>query len=106
MDTYDTVCNLKYRVVGMYLRLCHSYDGQKYVCKDELMADIRYHECIVYSFGIRDDWTFEDTIADFGCNVSAHDPTINHATVRSENARFEKVCIPAATINEKEYQTL
>ena len=32
-------------------------DGDKWVCLDHILARDR---CIIYSFGIRDDWSFED----------------------------------------------
>ena len=106
MDTYDTVCQLRYRIGGMYLSGCHVYDGQKYVCMDELMEDIANNECIVYSFGIGGDWTFEDTIGAFGCKVYAYDPTIDHPKNRSENVKFDKIGVSAETSDDKKYQTL
>ena len=35
----------------------HQVDGDKWVCLDHILARER---CIIYSFGIRDDWSFED----------------------------------------------
>ena len=35
----------------------HQVDGDKWVCLDHILARDR---CIIYSFGIRDDWSFED----------------------------------------------
>ena len=107
MDTFDTTCHLKVRVGGQYLSGCHVMDGQKYVCMDEIMKDITNQECIVYSFGIGGDWSFEDGIAAFGCKVFAYDPTIDHAEVRSENIRFKKIGVVGETSNDDDkYQTL
>ena len=76
MDTFDTVCNVKTKVGGKYIKGCYVMDGQKYVCMDDLMEDIRNEKCIVYSFGIGHDWSFEDNLAKMGCEVFAFDPTI------------------------------
>ena len=106
MDTYDTVCHVKNRLGGQYLSGCHVMDGQKYLCMDELMEDISKHECLVYSFGIGGDWSFEDIIADLGCKVHAYDPTIDHAEARGTNIRFKKIGVVGDPSNDKSYQTL
>ena len=106
MDTFDTACNVKTRLGGVYLSGCHVMDGQKYVCMDELMSDINSNECIVYSFGIGGDWSFEDNIASMGCRVYAYDPTIDHPEKRSENISFKKVGVVGVSGSDKSYQTL
>ena len=98
--------HIKVRLGGMYLGGCHVYDGQKYVCMDELMEDMERQECIVYSFGIGGDWTFEDTIGTLGCKVYAYGPTINVKMVRSENVMFEKIGVAAETSSDSMYQTI
>ena len=42
----------------------HQVDGDKFVCLDDLLQ--KEDDCIVYSFGIKDDWTFEDHMDSFG----------------------------------------
>ena len=106
MDTFDTVCNIKTRLGGKYLSACHVMDGQKYVCMDEIMKDIQNNECVVYSFGIGGDWSFEDTIAEMGCTVYAYDPTIDHNADRSENISFKKIGVVGVPNANKDYQTL
>ena len=91
MDTFDTVCKIKIKLGGKYLPVCHVMDGQKYVCMDELVEDIRNENCIVYSFGIGEDWSFEEAIAGIGCNVYAYDPTIDQPNFLSEKIKFEKL---------------
>ena len=33
--------------------------------------------CLIYSFGIAGDWTFEEAMAELGCTIRAFDPTID-----------------------------
>jgi len=46
-------------------------DGAWDVCFDGLRPP-----CVVYSFGIADDWTFDEAMAEFGCEVHAFDPSL------------------------------
>jgi len=106
MDTFDTVCNVKTRLGGRYLPKCHVMDGQKYVCMDDLMEDIQNNECIVYSFGVGNDISFEKTFADMGCKVFAYDPTINHSKHKFESISFKKIGVVGVPGKDKNYQTL
>ena len=64
--TYLLVANLKNgtRIIG------GATDGEKFICLDNLIHDIKKEECLVYSFGIANDWTFEESMASLGCTVS------------------------------------
>ena len=106
MDTFDTVCNIKTRLGGVYLQGCHVMDGQKYVCMDELMKDILDKECIVYSFGIGGDMSFEKSMAEMGCKVLTYDPTISRAPDQHENISFKQIGVVGVPSKDKEYQTL
>ena len=46
-----------------------STDGEKYICLDTLMQDVAYGACLVYSFGIANDWSFEESMGSLGCMV-------------------------------------
>jgi hypothetical protein len=67
-------------------RFGHAGDGGWYACVEPGSADgggpVRFlgqqpdTPCLVYSFGIRDDWTFDVAMRDAGCEVHSFDPTI------------------------------
>ena len=65
-------------------------DGQKYVCMDGEQLDLPHTDrCIVYSFGINNDWSFDDDMASFGCSVFAFDPSMNATSLqRGDSTRF------------------
>ena len=44
-------------------------DGDKSICLDTLYDDIINKNCLIYSFGLSDDWTFEENMANLGCKV-------------------------------------
>ena len=46
-------------------------DGTKFICLDELYKDLIRQRCLIYSFGLSYDWTFEENMADFGCKVTS-----------------------------------
>ncbi len=56
--------------------LVFGIDGQKAVCMD---PEIRPFpgRCLVYSFGINDEWSFEDSMDRYGCEIYAFDPSMN-----------------------------
>jgi len=51
-------------------------EGQKAVCLDEQVAP-QVNNCLVYSFDIRDDWYFEESMENQECNVSLFKIFIN-----------------------------
>jgi FkbM family methyltransferase len=61
-------------------------DGAWRLCKDKVAWQFLSRPCTVFSFGIGDDWSFEDSMANaqyflpsvpLGCKVHAFDPTIS-----------------------------
>ncbi|XP_057368115.1 probable methyltransferase-like protein 24 [Daphnia carinata] len=51
-------------------------DGNKAVCFDRSITPDAGN-CLVYSFGINNEWSFEDAMAKFSCQVYAFDPSMN-----------------------------
>ncbi|XP_037076861.1 uncharacterized protein LOC119098036 [Pollicipes pollicipes] len=73
----------------------HILEGDRPVCFDAgfSIADPT-RPCVVYSFGIKDDWSFDDAMARFGCEVHAFDPSIGAAPERRPSGvRFHPVGI-------------
>ncbi|XP_042231799.1 methyltransferase-like protein 24 [Homarus americanus] len=56
-------------------RLIKFTDGYKYVCLDPGVAPPPSH-CLVYSFGINYEWSFDDAMGVYGCEVFSFDPTM------------------------------
>lgn len=68
--------------------LCHDFggvisgarvrgiDGQKAVCIDPPSVAPKSRNCTVYSFGINNEWSFDDAMERYGCQVYAFDPSM------------------------------
>ncbi|ROT77838.1 hypothetical protein C7M84_003466 [Penaeus vannamei] len=63
-------------------------DARKIICMDERFR-IEPENCTVFSFGINRDFSFEDGMGRYGCQVFAYDPTMGvEDHQRSEKVRF------------------
>ena len=92
------------RFGGYYVSNCKYTDGQKFVCMDDLLKDLENNECLIYSFGVKDDWTFEDIMDSFGCTIYAFDASVDYPARRGKNIHFEKVFV--GTKDEEAKETL
>ena len=79
------------RFGGHYMDGCHYWDGHKFVCMPDLINEIENNECLVYSFGVSNDWSFEKAMGDMGCKVLSFDPTVDHPNKLADNVWFEKL---------------
>ena len=61
---------------GDWVSKFYTTDGAKYICLDRIYEDIKQDKCLIYSFGLADDWSFEEQMASMGCQVRAFDPTV------------------------------
>ena len=64
-------------------------DGDKFICMDRI--SLEPSSCIIYSFGVNHDWTFEDHMDHMGCSIYAYDHTIDAPAVRGKNIQFFKL---------------
>ena len=64
---------------------CGGMDGNKFVCLDQFYNDVINKSCLIYSFGVSGDWSFEEGMAALGCTVRAFDPTITGEDKPSSN---------------------
>ena len=44
-------------------------DGVKKICMDHVYKNVKSNSCLVYSFGLSEDWSFEEIMALLGCKV-------------------------------------
>ena len=80
---------------------CGSTDGERYVCMDNFYRDIHDEKCIVYSFGISEDYNIEQKLGSIGCIVHAYDPTVDLPTSLAKNVNFNNVGLGHFTGNKK-----
>jgi len=110
MDTYKTVCAIKSRIGGKWIGSCpnKAYDGHKFICMEDLSEDISNGKCLVYSFGVKDDLTFEEQLGKMGCKVYAHDPTVTYPKDVRKNVEFYQigVCAEERLLSGKPCKTL
>ncbi|XP_046554049.1 probable methyltransferase-like protein 24 isoform X1 [Haliotis rubra] len=83
LDNVDTMCYRK-------LRMGKLGDGGWEICDDANYRPVK--PCIVYSFGISNDFSFDDdTAKNYECNVFSFDPSMTQASYqRSPRVRFFK----------------
>ena len=69
-------------------------DGDKFVCMDNMLLG---KPCLIYSFGIANDWTFEDFMDYRECEIHAYDPTVDFPPKRGKNINFSKLGVGVKT---------
>ena len=90
LDNTDTVCHRK-------LRMGKMGDGGWEICDD---VDVRPRApCVVYSFGIKNDFSFDDdTASTYGCHVYSFDPSMkDNSHNRSDLVHFYKIGLSGRT---------
>jgi hypothetical protein len=73
--TNHTSCQLSHDFGGVMMKNPSGLAGQKAVCIDPEVAP-QPGKCLVYSFGISNDWSFDEKMAEYGCEVFSFDPSI------------------------------
>ena len=63
------------------------------------MIPDRRRGCLVYSFGINNDWTFDEAMERYGCQVFASDPSMNSSDQdHTANIHFNRLGIGAEDV--------
>jgi len=96
------VCHSLKRFGGRWQANEQAVDGDKFICMDSYTA----RDCLVYSFGIRDDWGFEDLMDSLNCTVHAHDPTVSFPPTRGRRTHFHKLGVAEARDTRAGMETL
>ena len=95
MDPHIGRCTVLQRLGGFYRYPCKYWDGQKFMCMPDIYEDIENHRCLIYSFGISSDYTFEQAVGRLGCEVFAFDPYVSYPPKLAKNVYFEKLGVAA-----------
>ena len=75
------------------------YGGDYNLCMDRGMMPDRRRGCLVYSVGINNDWTFDETMERYGCQVFAFDPSMNSSDHdHTANIHFYQLGIAAENV--------
>ncbi|XP_063598612.1 uncharacterized protein LOC134775082 [Penaeus indicus] len=101
-DFYDAVtrvrsiCQSAETVGGLYDWKKDVLEGSKVVCMDPDVTP-KKSGCVVYSFGVEDEWSFEEEMEGYGCEVWAFDASMtagNHN--HSDNIHFYNIGLAAS----------
>ena len=70
-QTFSEKCSVVKFIGGEWISTDFSCaEGSKAICLDQHFLDsVKNGKCLVYSFGIADDWSFEDAMGKLGCQV-------------------------------------
>ena len=105
-NPHHSFCKEMKRFGGHYNSMCKFTDGSKFVCMDDLLKDIHNGECLIYSFGIAKDWSFEDFMDDLGCKIYAFDGSVDYPEWRGRGIHFEKVFVSFEDIEDQNTASL
>lgn len=70
-----TACRWIQDFGGVVYHNPYALDGQKAICLDPFVAPPE-RNCLVYSFGINNEWSFDEAMDSYGCQVFAFDPSM------------------------------
>ncbi|XP_065583350.1 uncharacterized protein LOC136042325 isoform X2 [Artemia franciscana] len=90
--------SLKHRVV---------MDGHKALCFDKNVRPLPGN-CLIYSFGINSDWSYDADLAEYGCEVHSFDPSIEEPPQIGRNKfYFHKIGLDGRDyVNPKGWQMM
>ncbi|XP_050723077.1 uncharacterized protein LOC127001882 isoform X2 [Eriocheir sinensis] len=97
LEVLQPLCHNVLSVGGLFSWKTGVLADARDVCMDPDVAP-RSKDCVVYSFGVRDKWGFEEDMEDMGCEVFAFDPSMttgNHN--HSSNIHFYNLGLTASS---------
>ena len=62
----QNVCQIIKKIGGDWNSECGFVDGEKFICMELFHEALINGNCLVYSFGLADDWSFEIALANLG----------------------------------------
>ena len=62
----QNVCQIIKKIGGDWNSECGFVDGEKFICMELFFEALINGNCLVYSFGLADDWSFEVALANMG----------------------------------------
>ena len=73
--TNRSSCQLIHDFGGFLNRNPSAIDGQKAICLDSEVAP-NPNDCLAFSFGINNEWSFDEQMEKYGCQVFSFDPSM------------------------------
>ena len=99
----DTPCRIAHDFGGElnnFPHMINAMDGHKKMCMDKQFRP-EVNNCVVYSFGINDEWSFDEAVEKMGCQIYAFDPTMNQEDHdHSKNIHFYNLGIGDADVDD------
>jgi len=89
------VCRVLKRIGGSWI--IRQVDGDKFVCMDNIQKG---KKCLIYSFGVANEYSFEQFMDTMGCEIHAYDPTVNHPAKLGDNIYFTKLGLSNTTAQD------
>lgn len=77
-------------------------DGQKAICLDPAVAP-QPGRCLIYSIGINNEWSFDDAMEQYGCEIFAFDPSMKDSPKQFN--RTAKIHFYQLGLGERDYVT-
>ena len=62
----QTSCKILKKFGGKWNPSCGFFDGEKMICMDSIYEAVQNGSCLIYSFGLADNWDFEVAMAELG----------------------------------------
>ena len=74
----QAVCTASKFFGGIWISAYGCIDGNKFVCLDNFYEDVKRGKCLIYTFGVAGDWSFEQEMASMGCRQVSNFKIFNY----------------------------